>query len=454
MKLVLAVPSDQELCALSFEDEAEEEVQVEEERPRKRRHEQEESGTGWQALLATSVSNITELLAEQQKQINNGTGGAPFNEILLNTFKSLKTQEDTNKLVVNLITNQTALKSGEEEFTREKAIVFAFDGGEDDAETIIDHKVRNGLRPYRGLDWAARWESRGRHAKPRWESLAIPELGTITIAPVVIRNMHDRGKDLKIAMFLHTNADVSIREGKFRRVGESGREVMHEMFEWREPESTQSIAEAVLAYTICLWRIWEEDWSGLVLMKVMTRYKYLANAKVSRKMQITLVSQYINSFFGLCAAAGRDLKPPPKWRDAEQLMIEHLDKNCLDQSVCKTGRDPYDLRPTNSSGNSQQQRNDNQTPRNQRGGGQGGRGGQQHDQRRGGGQPQAGRPRDIFSLPIGQLSYQEKVAVACRDWNSAQGSTDAGCNFKHKCSVPTGNGRLCFGHDHNAIAHV
>ena len=159
MKLVLAVPSDQELCALSFEDEAEEEVQVEEERPRKRRHEQEESRTGWQALLATSVSNITELLAEQQKQINNGTGGAPFNEILLNTFKSLKTQEDTNKLVVNLITNQTALKSGEEEFTREKAIVFAFDGGEDDAETIIDHKARNGLRPYRGLDWAARWET-------------------------------------------------------------------------------------------------------------------------------------------------------------------------------------------------------------------------------------------------------------------------------------------------------
>ena len=449
MNLILAVPSEQELCELSFEDEAEEGVPSGVESRQKRRHGPEEAGTAWQSLLATSMSNITELLTDQQKQIKNREGGAPFNEILLNTLKSLKTQEETNKLVVNLITNQSALnKNVDEEFTREKAILFAFEAGEDDAETVIDHKVRNGIRPYRGSNWAARWESRGRHAKPRWESLAITELGTITIAPVVIRNMHDRGKDLKIAMFLHTNADVSIREGKFRRVGESGREVMHEMFEWREPESTQSIAEAVLAYTICLWRIWEEDWSGLVLMKIMTRYKYLANAKVTKKMQISLVSQYINSFFGLCAAAGRDLKPPPKWRDAEQLMIEHLDKNNLDQTLCKTGRDPYDLRPNNLTGNDNP-RNDNQEPRRQRGGGQGGRGGG-----RGGRPPQNTRARDIFSLPIGLLSYHEKLAVVCRDWNSAQGCADVACKFKHKCSVNTGGGRLCFLGDHNATTHV
>ena len=73
------MPSDQELCTLSFDDEVEEVEQPETERPAKRRHVQEESGAAWQALLATSVSNLTELLTEQQKQINNVAGGAPFN---------------------------------------------------------------------------------------------------------------------------------------------------------------------------------------------------------------------------------------------------------------------------------------------------------------------------------------------------------------------------------------
>ena len=459
------MPTNSELCSLSFDD-TEEITTMEAQGVQKRGRDNEGDGN-WQSLLANSVNSITELLKSQHNQENSGAGGA-YNEILLNSAKSLRTQEETNKLMLDFLNRQLSGKNQDEEFTREKAILFAFDAGQDDAETVIDHKVRNGIRPYRGLDWVARWESRGRHAKPRWESLAIPELGIITISPVVIRNMHDRGKDLKIAMFLHTNADVSVREGKFRRVGEHGREIMHEMFEWREPESTQSISEAVLSYTIALWRIWEEDWSGLVLLKILTRYKYLANARVDRKKQIALVSSYINAFFGLCAAAGRDLKPPPKYREAEQLMLEHLDKNNLDATQCRTGRDPYDLRPQNQPQPSgQQPRRSNQ--------GQGGSQGQ--GQRQGGGQgsrdyhgnqhqsgqrsygdgrrhQQSGQMRDIFKLPMNQLSHHEKLAVLCRDWNSERGCQDNNCKFKHQCSTNLGGGRLCLDREHNAVNHV
>ena len=42
------------------------------------------------------------------------------------------------------------------------------------------------------------------------------------------------------------------------------------------------------------------------------------------------------------------MKPPPVWRDAEALMHEVLDKNGIDHTQCKMGRDPYLARQLNN----------------------------------------------------------------------------------------------------------
>ena len=446
------MPSNEVLCALNLDDTVE--VEEEESSPRgtKRSLEATSETESVAEMMAKSMGDIHALLRAQQLQINSSlASGNPNSEMLQASMECLKKQEETNmvmKSTLELINKQVAAK--DEEHTTEKALLYVFDAGEDDAETIIAHDVRTGIRPYRGLDWAKRWNSLGRYANPRWETLAIPELGIIAISPVVIKNMHDRGKDLQIKMFLHTNQDVSVREGKFKKVGE-GREVMHEMYEWREPETTQHLAEAVLAYAMALWRIWPEDWSGYVLLKMMTRYKYLCNAKVTAKQRVTLVSSYINAFFSLCAAAGRALQPPPKWRVAENLMLEHLDKNNLDSVQCRTGRDPYSgmgggsSTASNNQGrqmNVQVQQGQHRQPKKQH----------QTQARQDGRGPQQGR--DIFNMPLGQLSLREKLAVICKNYNSSEGCSVANCGFRHRCSVNIGGERLCFSQEHNAANHA
>ena len=357
----------------------------------------------------SASSGVTEVLSLQSQQVA--------------LIEALKQANEQNQMMRDFLMKKQS-KDGEEDelYTREEGILFAFEGKiEDDAETIVNHEVRTGLRPFRG-DWVVRWRSLGRYAKPPYESLSLPQLGTIMLSPVVVKKMHDRGLDLKLAMFIHKNQDVAVRPGKWRKIGE-GRDAVHESHDWKEPESSQAVADGVLNYMIALWRIWPEDWSGMVLSKVLLRFKYLQNVKASKKGQLNMLSHFVDAFLGLCAAAGREHKPPPIYREAENLMLEHLHVHNQDAAAVRGGSDLYQVKPPAPPAGSQ-------------GGPQGGRGG--------GGSNRASRtPRDIFNMPLGQLSVREKVELACKAFNGP-GCQATNCNYRHQCNKVENN-KVCFG---------
>ena len=250
--------SSRQLSSLDFDEEDNEvegEIEVQELGSKRKTS---SSGNVDSAIMQTS-KGISDLLAAQAQQ---------------NQFvEALRQSNENNKYLRELLMKNAKAEGESEVYTREEAIIFAFEGKiEDDAENKICHEVRTGLRPFRG-DWVKRWESLGRYASPKFEGLGLPQVGTIMLSPVVIKKMHDRGLDLKLAMFVNKNQDISVRAGKWRKIGE-GKDAMHESFDWKEPDSAAQVADGVLNYTIALWRIWPEDWSALVLSKVLLRFKY------------------------------------------------------------------------------------------------------------------------------------------------------------------------------------
>ena len=70
---------------------------------------------------------------------------------------------------------------------------------EDDAWTLINKSAR-GLRPYCG-DWEKRYRDLGSKAEPSKERLDWSPMGSLTISPVTIKKLHDRGSDITIKMF-------------------------------------------------------------------------------------------------------------------------------------------------------------------------------------------------------------------------------------------------------------
>ena len=318
--------TSQQLANMSFDDDEDGASEVEEIGRRT-----PAGGSAKRSAPGNARVGITDVLSQQSQQAA--------------LLEALRQSNEQNKMMREFLQRkQTKESEGEELYTREEAILFAFEGKiEDNAETVINHEVRTGLRPFRG-DWVARWKSLGRHAKPPHEGLGLPQLGTIMLSPVVVKKMHDRGLDLKLAMFIHKNQDVAVRPGKWRKLGE-GRDAVHESHDWKEPENTQAVADGVLNYLIALWRIWPEDWSGLVLSKVLLKFKYLSNVKSSKKGQLNMLSHFVDAFLGLCAAAGREHKPPPVYREAESLMIEHLHANNQDAASVRGGSDLYQVKP-------------------------------------------------------------------------------------------------------------
>ena len=101
---------------------------------------------------SSASSGVTEVLSLQSQQVA--------------LIEALKQANEQNQMMRDFLMKKQS-KDGEEDelYTREEGILFAFEGKiEDDAETIVNHEVRTGLRPFRG-DWVVRWRSLGRYAK-------------------------------------------------------------------------------------------------------------------------------------------------------------------------------------------------------------------------------------------------------------------------------------------------
>ena len=309
--------------------------------------------------------------------------------------------------------------------------------GYDDGWTHINNESRN-VRPFCG-DWKERFKSLGRKAKPARDTLDWEPMGTLTVANATVKRMHDRGAILTIKMFFPMNHDVSSRNAKISYKGSDG-DFVKETLDYREPHEPWQIVESLSIYTMCLARIWPDDWTGHALTNILIKYRWLANCGKSRSSQVKILIDFINNVLSTNATYGRQNRQPASYAKIEEVMANRIWSRGINREMCQTGRDPWSSTPDGwriPKGSEAQSAPPNthaqQDPR------QG-----HHGVKRGKGPGSSkGKPPRV-------------TGDHCRGFNSAAGCnmTSGQCKFKHACSRSIDSNRFCNKTDHNADGHT
>ena len=309
--------------------------------------------------------------------------------------------------------------------------------GYDDAWTTISQASRN-VRPYSG-DWQTRFKSLTRRAKPVRDTLDWDPMGTITVANATVRRMHDRGAILTVKMFLPSNHDVSSREANISFKGKDG-DFVRETLNYREPTETWQIVEGLQVYTMCLSRIWRDDWTGHALQNILTKYRWIANCGKPKATQVRLLIDFINNVLSTNATYGRQMRPPATYTKIEEIMANRIWSRGINRESCQTGRDPWsstpdgsripkytDGRVANSNGNTSNSKSQ---------------------------KPSGGKTPKTAKTNNGVKTKSQDNH--CRGYNSSAGcsKTQGQCRFKHACNRSIDSNNFCNKTDHNADSHV
>ena len=309
-----------------------------------------------------------------------------------------------------------------------------FTDDEDDAWYNINKSARM-VRPFCG-NWDTRFLDLGRKADPIKQRLDWTPMGSLILAPVTIKKLHDRGSELTIRMFWPKNHDVTTRQTSISMKKDNS--FLEPALDFKDPRETWELVEALNTYTLALHRVWPEDWTGFALQRILITYRWLSNCGKLKSVQVSLLTGFINQVFSLNAANGRDTKPPLSYKEIEDTMNEMVWTKGLEKSANCGGRDPFaSSSPTVPSpppphGQSATTvGNTSATPRVRGRGGRGGGGNK--------GQP-------------GNKSQQRNVA--CNHFNTSAGCSRASCSYLHACNRLKIDGRMCLDSTHNADTHV
>ena len=305
--------------------------------------------------------------------------------------------------------------------------------GEDDGQTRICWDLRNGkLLPFNGKQeefWL--WQPRVLH--PIRESYQDSHLRLDPVNPQVTLRDHDRGAKRTIKQYAKVNFQVVKSKATISSVGMESHDVGL-VKDYEECNGAYQLVSALWQYAINLFLVRRDDYSGLVMLKVLHDVKFfqpvLLSKVVGKKQrdakQVEVIRHFIDSSMERNSMQGKQGKPPLPYE--ELLKIARGAANLIyagtgvgldwgvDMGTC--GIDPYTLADTSSGnldGNSNGGGGSRNKNWNQRGvGGQGGYGqgsGGQAGGRAAGGQQGAQRPGGA-GAGSGRAGVQW-----CKDWN-------------------------------------
>ena len=386
----------------------------------------------------------------------------------------LQNQNAANIQLASLISESSSTKRKAATANPAPAKRIHLEAGADDAESVWHHEARN-LRPFRGSEWQDRFTHLGQHATPIREDLAWDPVGVIEVAPATIRKLHDRGQELQIKMFSPLNVDVACRSGRFH-MSEDGESVSIKALDFKPILHTWQLVEALTTYTLCLHRVWPEDWTGLALTKVLNHYRWLAPSGRSRAEQVKILSTFINTVFTQNASRGRACKAPYTLKEIEEVMDKTVWCKGIDKAACLGASDPFASSNSRAPagppalhyyGPTHHNPRDatatlgpNPIPRNTRGGNRGRHTPQGNNGNRGGSGGNYGgaahRPpgRSGHSTNIFRMTLAQKYAAACASFNSPTGCSSPNCNLQHRCTRLLDARNMCLKADHGSIDHV
>ena len=220
-----------------------------------------EHDSGLRAQLMGLQQVTMESQANQMRELQNRLHEKELENIALKAVKRKAEEED-------------------EPIALPKKLRFTDD--EDDAWHNINKSARM-VRPYCG-NWDTRFSDLGRKADPVKRRLDWKPMGSITIAPVTIKKLHDRGSEITIRMFWPKNHDVTTRQTRISVKKDNS--YLESTLDFKDPRETWELVEALNTYTLVLHRIWPEDWTGLALQRILINYRWLSNCGKLKTVQV------------------------------------------------------------------------------------------------------------------------------------------------------------------------
>ena len=115
--------------------------------------------------------------------------------------------------------------------------------------------------------------------------------------------------------------------------------------DFKSPRETWELVEPLHTYTLVLHRVWPEDWTGLALMRILINYRWLANSRKTKSIQMQLLTNFVNQVFSLNTANGRVAKPPLTYKEIKDVMSEMVWTRGIKKSSNCGGKDPYASSP-------------------------------------------------------------------------------------------------------------
>ena len=231
--------------------------------------------------------------------------------------------------------------------------------------------------------------------------------------------MHDRGAILTIKRFLPMNHCVSSREAKISCKGTDG-DFVRETLNYREPTETWQIVEAFQMYTMCLSRLWPEDWTGHALQNILIKYRWIANCAKPKAAPVKILIDFINYVLTTNATYSGQHRQPSTYAKIEEVMENRIWSRGINRESCQTGRDPWSSTPD---GSRIPKRKDGYLAKTSA---------QIH--------PNAGQGPSSGKRNKGPAPTRGKSSKGtqdfCRGYNSAAGcsQSSAQCKFKHACN--------------------
>ena len=206
----------------------------------------------------------------------------------------------------------------------------------DDAMTVGCWQSRN-LRPWSGPQ-DEQWRHLPRVVRPVLNSIVDEHLHDGEVNPRLLVRMHDRGSELSIKQFFGKNANVTSRQAKVRLDGDS---TASWNLDFVEPQGVWEVMDCVHHYVTALWCVRQEDYTGLVLLRVLHDFRYFAGAARNDKHQVEMLKSFVDAVLVKNGSNGRKAAPPVGYEGMKRIADRVLFKAGHRGLTSQIGVEPY-----------------------------------------------------------------------------------------------------------------
>ena len=206
----------------------------------------------------------------------------------------------------------------------EELVPFKFSNisGEDDGENIICWELRSGqLRCFNG-NWDEFWSKQPKVSRPLRESYDFSFLRLDPVNPLLTLRDHDRGARRTIKQYAKVNMSVIKSKVHVSAHGLESSDVGLRR-DYQECTATYQLMSALFQYATNLFLIRRDDFSGLLMLKVLHDVKYFQQVVLTKFVgkarrdaeQVVLVRHFIDAVLERNSLLGKQGKSPLKYRE-------------------------------------------------------------------------------------------------------------------------------------------